>query len=65
MTPAKICKKHGITLTELVTATRYTAQNLCLMAKAHPHRLLLLVKGVAYDKYKIEYISLSSNSEKL
>jgi hypothetical protein len=39
-----------VTLTELIAATGYTAQNLAHMAKQHPERILLLVKGVAYDK---------------
>jgi hypothetical protein len=50
MTPAKLCKQYGVTLTELIAAASYTAQNLAYMAKTHPERLLLLIKGVAYDK---------------
>lgn len=58
MTPAKLCKQYGVTLTELIAATGYTAQNLSHMAKAHPHRLELYVKGLAYDKMGAELWSL-------
>lgn len=53
MTPAKVCKKYGVTLSELVAATGYTVQNLRYMAHNHPHRLELYVKGLAYDKLLI------------
>lgn len=51
MTPSKVCKQHGITLAELISATGESNQNLHAMLKSKPRRFELLCKGVAAEKF--------------